>query len=672
MKIFSNTPVCMLIAFLFFIQDASAQKMIIIEDTSNQRVIKNFNNEQEPITQSDIKENDIQIKFDKDFMPISLQRVMEGKAKPPLKEFAKKEEGFIIYLIEKESKYEDDAIELLLKMKDPKKNNKEKLFVFKIITIKGKPDPETTGSGLSACKIKKLKKIDDYIFIPDSLMFKLANNPCGGSVCKDCEPDNNIIQYDFKTNKTIKKFPKTFKKSDDTGSKHPNVGGPVEFIIRNVNPYLYDVTISDTTVNHNMDASGTYLGLLLGQNLPDDNTTGAENFDGGDNTCILNDTDLLRKAVEDLYSQLGRFYDELLQSSPYTDASCFGELIRKVKLSINDTLRKKFSNAPLHINNYNTLRGFMKKNKDIFTDEIIAELDSAYTKIETRHHVYAYKVPEIDNVDEIHFRFNIVPKNKDLALPVVNKGVIKSYTKGGFKIDVSSGLYYGFMNNDEWNLRKDSMPLNAGGFQKGNKIYKEETGKGEFGFASFLHFYPRTGGFLNVSGTIGAGLNLSDKPKPRYFGGISLLAGRGTNRLAVNLGIILGNATRISDQYPKDANGNYILLHENETNLITKQKFISNFFISISYNLPFALKKTKIPQTTTAPPAQKSSETPAKTDTTKKENKDAEGDTGSQSFSGEPLKNMSSGKLAPAITQSSSSGAMLKEKTKKKFYKKKS
>ena len=196
-------------------------------------------------------------------------------------------------------------------------------------------------------------------------------------------------------------------------------------------------------------------------------------------------------------------------------------------------------------------------------------------------------------------KLSITAKENTPYTSLVKDKTVDAFIRNNFRIDVSTGLYYGFkMQNDKFSLRADStvgrnMANTADStLSSGNRIIKENTGKGEFGFASFIHFYDRLGADFSIGAHIGAGLSLNDKVKPRYFGGISFLIGHDNTRIAINAGYMGGNVETISDQYPKAADGTYLRIPKTETTLITKTKFISSPFVSISYSLPFGSKKS--------------------------------------------------------------------------------
>jgi hypothetical protein len=644
-----------------FTNNAHAQsKKIVIKSTEGlaNTVFKKFEDPGGDITTEELKKSDIDFHVVKIVNADSVFRMENGKPiKPGLGKKAHGGQDGFVYTLGKDQNYDGSPIEFQLKQTNGKTTN------FKIAPAKDEPPREATAAPktiqIIPCEQLTLDTIH-YRFIPHDILESLEKE-CGDTICNDCEPEDNVITYNFKNNKVNKIF----------GSKrrYVKVGNPLEFVIKQANPYLFDVTISDTLINYNQEDVGGFLSLLTEAKFDKNGETSTQNR--STDPCPVSDTLKLLKATEDLYSQLNLLYQNLLLTGPYVDASCFAPVLRKVKMAINAVLANNFSR--LGIYSYNNLINFFKSSKNIISEANIKKLEELYAKVGINHSVFAHKIPEVDNVDEVRFRFNILPKNKDLALPVVKGGAIRAYTRGGFKVDVSSGLYFANLSNDQFGLRKDSVKINVGlpdTFRLTKRIYQDLVGNGEFGFASYMHFYPRTGGWLNASLTIGAGVSFSDKPKPRYFGGISVMAGRGQNRLVINVGVAAGNVTRLSDQYRKDGNGNYLQLPDAESGIQTKQKFMSGWFVGISYNLPFALKKGKTPQETTPPPVK----TPAPTDTTKKTAAPAAANQTSNAGNGNTAAQGSGTTVqmlpaAPAQMVVANAQPMLKEKQKRKFRK---
>ncbi|MBK7376977.1 MAG: hypothetical protein IPJ02_15950 [Chitinophagaceae bacterium] len=182
-------------------------------------------------------------------------------------------------------------------------------------------------------------------------------------------------------------------------------------------------------------------------------------------------------------------------------------------------------------------------------------------------------------------------------------------------------MYYAFnLQNNKYVVRADSIVgKNAANtadstLKTGNSIFREDLGNGDFGFASFIHFYRRHSPSFSWGGHIGAGVSLNDRVRPRYFGGISFIFGRDNARFVVNAGIVGGNVDRISDQYQKNADGTFKWIPTTETSVVTKTKFAVQPFVSVKVITCLSGLKQKS-TSTVAPPRRK------KTDPKRKEEK---------------------------------------------------
>lgn len=581
--------------FLLVSLNSLAQKLTINTlPKANDKFDKFDNNDgkSEPITKQFLHGNDLLIYVSKTLKVTKVERNVKGQAPQTLSISTQDIDGARVlsgkdkYVITKNKDYSDVAIDLTLTI-----NNKP--IPIQIITsgdavsanveTSADKDKKTTDEALK-CKLEKLSKYI-YRFIPDSLFASLTSgNPCLALTCDTCPDNTNTVIYDFSNNTTRKMTVK--------------VGEPMAFRIKNVNPYLYSVTISHEVENYNQDTN-SLVDLLNADNA-------LKTFANGEiqsTECPpLTLKDRLTKAIVDLQQELMRIDKKSL--SPYADANCLRSIMKKIESNIDKTISDSFGTDKIF--SIADFQRFVDKNPKEFSDDFKKTFNDTYDKINENNFSFTYKIPEVQDVDQTNFLFDITPKNKNLALPAVKGGKISVYSKGGFKVDVSSGLYGTMaLKNDLYSLRlTDDNSVTPS--VKVNKFIREETGNGEFGFSSFFHFYPRTGGFVNVSGIIGAGLNFAEKPKPRYFGGVGFLFGR-NNRIGINVGQVFGNVNRLSDQY-KDLTQ----LPEDEKDIKYKTKLVNGWFLSLTYNISFLSKKSKEQNVNIESTSEKSSEGAAK------------------------------------------------------------
>lgn len=365
---------------------------------------------------------------------------------------------------------------------------------------------------------------------------------------------------------------------------------------------MYNVSITDSTINDHQELNSLVGLLTAGKALKGLTGNLAEvvaQSTGGD-SCTVTVNDSIGIAINDLTRDLVHFYARLQELSPYYDANCLRRLIMSARTAIDSELSGKVGYMRIH--GIYDLVFYLKANEDDFAKGLGTALEAAYNKVTKKHYGYFSKGTYVEDVDAIDFIFSITPKDNEAALPIVREGSVRVYTKGGFKWDVSSGLYYAFnMRDEQFAIRGDSDVVAGVASNFRGELYKEENiGKGEVGFSSFLHFYPRFLPGFNVSGNIGAGVSFEEKPRIRYFSGIGFLFGKST-RIGLNLGGIFGNINELSSQYQKNASGGFepVSFAEAGTAPAYKKRFVAKWFVSLTYNLSFIKRKSSVVQTVT-------------------------------------------------------------------------
>jgi hypothetical protein len=359
-------------------------------------------------------------------------------------------------------------------------------------------------------------------------------------------------------------------------------GDPVVFIVKNVNPAMYNTELSDSSFLVNIETNE-----LLNSGL-------VRTFSGQgkkkDEEAVTQPDDYL--TVKSVLIRLNAEMKELVANYELmsrTANNCIQQKKAAALIQIDSVLFKLTEIKGLSLNGLADL--YLTSNED---KELSQSLKDLHHKLIGTNYTIAYRFPRVPEADQIHYFLSIIRKENaahrypDLLAKSKTPTQVAHVT-GFFKVDVSSGLYYGALNDSKFSLRKDSTSTTP--VVKGNRIVQEDVGKNEFGFASYVHLYYKFGAWVNAGLNIGAGVNFEDKPKPRYFAGASIMIGS-NNRLCINGGAMWGKAETLSDQYPKEADGSYKWLPESETQLQTKSKLKCGWFLSVSYNLPF-LKKGK-------------------------------------------------------------------------------
>jgi len=371
------------------------------------------------------------------------------------------------------------------------------------------------------------------------------------------------------------------------------------FEVIDVNPAVFDVQITDTAIAFNTDTN-RLIGLLVSGPAG----AGAQAFSSEEEkkyTPTVEDS--IRVAAVKFIQQM-----ESLQLSLANSCLNFQNRIVAAKIAakknIDEYFAKKFttkSKPPLQ--DFSSWFGQFLDGKDKEDSTLSATFLAYYNQLVGTYYKNIAQIPEVDgSYDKIRFTFDIKPKpNSPYSAPVRSKS-IDAFVTGGFKIDVSSGLYYASFDDQKYSTRADSTTLKGSEgtdsvVNRRGKLFAEPQSKSEVGFVSFLHFYPKISPNFNISANIGAGVSFASTPQLRYFAGIGILLGK-ENRFAINAGVAFGNVNRLSNQY-YDSLHNLISISAAEVGKdlnYTKHMDIKPF-ISITYNLGFLHKKENTQQT---------------------------------------------------------------------------
>ena len=417
-------------------------------------------------------------------------------------------------------------------------------------------------------------------------------------VCTGCENVGNTISYDFGANKTQIKRKEGSNKSPygkDLGEGYlrkrwfalPHVGEELELEIINVNPFKYDVTISDETVNIHSSTSP----FLTSVFTPAASAAGAAKAD---------DKDSFIKVVESLDEALTQRTAEYQR-----EGDCYNPCsdVKTADAEINQYFKDVYG-----YDGSKTLEAFLlqkieviyngsegdeaamkekKKLKDVVSKYILFKT-SAMGRI-------SYSIPQVKNVDQYIFTVNITPKaNMNAGKRLVNAPITVDIL-GGFRADVTTGLFTTSLIDEKFRIFADSTQVvgsDPPAFAKRKKIVKENWGNRDYGVSALFHFYYKFNPYINPSLSLGAGMTISDKPKLRYFLGGSLLFGK-TNRLALTYGAAMGQIEELSDRYAQDSDGN-IYTSNADTSVDLKKRFQIKPFVSLTYSIPVFEKKEKV------------------------------------------------------------------------------
>jgi hypothetical protein len=189
-----------------------------------------------------------------------------------------------------------------------------------------------------------------------------------------------------------------------------------------------------------------------------------------------------------------------------------------------------------------------------------------------------------DKADRISFAFEAIPiKNKFV---LTNQQINYNYNfdiKGGFKIDVSAGLFWHFdLMDDKYRFEKLTDTTTSVIKIHNNNEFVPVLG-------SLFNLYWRSNRHIKPALNFGVGTNVE---KIYYYLGGSLLLGK-SERIAINGGFVGGSVSRVSDYY-RDKLVLNMPIDElpSEVPMQATDAFQIGYYVGISYNLSGKNKKS--------------------------------------------------------------------------------
>ncbi|PQJ78501.1 hypothetical protein [Polaribacter porphyrae] len=172
------------------------------------------------------------------------------------------------------------------------------------------------------------------------------------------------------------------------------------------------------------------------------------------------------------------------------------------------------------------------------------------------------------NIDLVEVTLEIYDKEKN---ELIESHPYRIWIRGGIKIDVSGGLYFTSLVDDEFFTEDD--PNNTD-----EKIIRQkDLGKFDFGFGSLLNIRFRNGKDYTLVANVGAMLKADQDFQ--FLTGLGLSFGR-DERLIFNAGLAMGRVDRLQSNLQV---GNSYNLGDSNTVSVVK-KFDIGCFFGVSYN----------------------------------------------------------------------------------------
>ncbi|MBI5914281.1 MAG: hypothetical protein HY842_02820 [Bacteroidetes bacterium] len=187
----------------------------------------------------------------------------------------------------------------------------------------------------------------------------------------------------------------------------------------------------------------------------------------------------------------------------------------------------------------------------------------------------AVTVP-INNADLMEFNIVIKEDDKEIHKLTVPK---KIFSRGGFKIDFSTGLFKTWLTDYNYIL-KDTFVITTLPVDTLEKvIYKKDEGDFNIGLGILAHARFRIGEWIDPAITTGFILQTGKNPTIQYLAGVSALLGR-EQRWVFSVGASMGQVKRLGTGLKEG-----IPIKSTATNEVpTRDVWETNWFVGISYN----------------------------------------------------------------------------------------
>lgn len=207
--------------------------------------------------------------------------------------------------------------------------------------------------------------------------------------------------------------------------------------------------------------------------------------------------------------------------------------------------------------------------------QVVTEAANYYSKI--INYASSKILPvQVQNEDQLTYTFTYFKDKKQVA-----KGDYYLFTKGGVKIDFSSGFVFNSLVDYDYTIQKGiantADSLNS-------KIIKKEKGDYIVGIGLLTHIYFRTGTYYNYG--LNTGVIVDANSKLKYLAGVSFMIGY-EQRFVISGGAIFGAVKRLDNSY-NDALDKYVptdQLSGISSSVPTVDKWKTGWYVGITYNL---------------------------------------------------------------------------------------
>ena len=430
----------------------------------------------------------------------------------------------------------------------------------------------------------------------------------------------------------------TEKKTKQGGAEY---GTMTSFKIKNINKFLYSVTISGSSIELNTPIP-TELQTLF--RLPSSALAATANNQTVDGAAQATDNQT-KKLNDFTVRTIGAFLDDednpelqqaLIELQQVSDI--YLSNVRVVATNINslkqarvrfvncaqmdvsyDKMQAEITNITYPADfisthqtmlaNYNTVELAYQNVRNLTNDdEIITAIDKSNSRIttalkaienehpETLYSDIAFLRSELSNqrnfeaiappvqadADLINYEIKIIPSQTN-TLGAHKSNIAFDFdvpVKGGWKADFSVGPTFSFGDK----AKDEKYYLEESTTTPGNMILRQRDNNNAIspGLAAMMHFYPRKAGNVALGGMfgVGAGFQGIEDADLSFYAGASLILGK-REKIIINAGISYLNVDRIKNDEFKT--GTEYLPANIDLNNVTEKVLDGSFFLSISY-----------------------------------------------------------------------------------------
>lgn len=318
----------------------------------------------------------------------------------------------------------------------------------------------------------------------------------------------------------------------------------VSFMVQNINPYLYDVTINRDLITRPSGGDG---------NTTKTNSSTAAN--PSSNGSAHSTGDGLVKKVSRLQPEMQQFLNEKRsQRSVNMDV-----LEAEISLIRENIVRV------LGIEGESTESAIIARIQKLATDKNKDTIESAisgaklFTQITNINYTFSSAPIQARGYDAIRFRVTI--KNKETQTPLVNDEPYTVDITNNWKWSASTGLIMTWLKDEKY------VAVNK-------KILKEDDGPFTMGLAALSHFSGQFSSGFGMGFTLGGALD--NQLAVKYLGGISLIIAKD---FIVSGGIAFGKIKMLGTGLE---NGKEYVI---DSPIPMRDVWSTNLFLGITYNI---------------------------------------------------------------------------------------